>query len=36
MTHEQGDGCVTTLLAGIVGFIIFGSLIILGLSWLFS
>lgn len=36
MTHQKGDDCFTTLLAGIVGFIVFGSLIILGLSWLFS
>jgi hypothetical protein len=34
--RQQGDDCLTTFLAGIVGLLIFGSLLILLLSWLFS
>jgi len=36
MNQEHGNDCLTTLLAGTVAFIVFGSLIILGLSWMFS
>ena len=34
--RQQGDDCLTTFLAGIVGLAIVGSLVILLLSWLFS
>ena len=34
--NQKGDDIVTTFIGGCVGLVIFGSLFILALSWLFS
>lgn len=34
--HQRGDDCLTTFLAGCVGLVVFGTLIIVLLSWLFG
>ena len=34
--RQRGDDCLTTFLGGCVGLVVFGSLLILVLSWLFS
>lgn len=33
---QRGDDCLTTFLAGTVGLVVFGSLLILVLSWIFG
>ena len=33
---QRGDDCLTTFLAGTVGLIVFGTLLILFLAWLFG
>ena len=34
--QQSGDDCLTTFLAGAIGLIVFGGLLILLLSWLFG
>jgi hypothetical protein len=34
--YQRGNDCVTTLLAGIVGLIVFGTIFIMLASWIFS
>lgn len=34
--RQRGDDCLTTFLSGVVGLVVFGSLIILFLSWIFD
>lgn len=34
--RQRGDDCLTTFLSGCVGLVVFGSLLILLLSWLFD
>lgn len=36
MEPHRGDDCLTTFLAGCVGLIVFGGLLMLLLSWLFG
>lgn len=34
--RPRGDDCLTTFLSGAVGLLVFGSLLILLLSWIFN
>ena len=34
--NARGDDCLTTFLAGCIGLVVFGTLVILLLSWIFD